>query len=71
MVTVFEPPGPLLTPNFHVCTPPVFDSDSLWLQFIWVMSGGAHEGQVDTCETLKEAPTLWARPGLVPVTLNT
>ena len=29
IVTVLEPLGPLLIPNFHVCVPPVFDSESL------------------------------------------
>lgn len=71
MVTVFEPAGPLLIPNFHVWVPPVFDIESLWVHCIWVTSGGAHDGQVDTWVTLNEAPTLWARPVLVPVTLNT
>jgi len=69
MVTLFEPPGPLLTPNFHVCVPPVFARDSLWVHCIWVMSGGAHPTHV--CWTRKEAVVLWLRPGLVPVTLKT
>lgn len=52
IVTVLDPLGPLLIPNFHVCVPPVFDSDSLWTQFIWVRSGGAHCGHVFWLTTL-------------------
>ncbi len=46
IVTVLDPPGPLLTPNFHVCTPPVFDRESLWVHWNCVRSGGAHVGHV-------------------------
>ena len=32
----------LSTPNFHVCTPPVLEIESLWTQFIWLKLGGTH-----------------------------
>src|SRR5215472_12485559 len=68
IVTVLDPAGPLLIPNFHVCTPPVLESESLWVQLTWVRSGGAHPAHCDTCWTWKSAVVLWsASPGLLPV----
>lgn len=70
MVTLFEPPGPLLTPNFHVWVPPVFARDNLCTQFIWVMSGGAHPGHVTGEITLTVMVAEWVMLPLVPVTLT-
>jgi hypothetical protein len=68
IVTLLDPDGPLLIPNFQVCVPPVLDIDSLWVQLNWVKSGGA----IPCDLTLNETATLCCgSPGLVPVTLKT
>ena len=69
IVTVFDPLGPLLTPNFHVCTPLVFDRDSLWTKFICVRSGGAHVWHETGGVTLTVICVECVRLPLVPVTL--
>lgn len=64
------------TPNFHVCTPPVFESDSLWVHSIWLKLGSAHAVVVLSGHPVVGGPTVtgtvtvWESVPLVPVTFT-